>query len=66
MAGYTEEVAYMPGSTRDPAHASHRPAPALTAGQRTTESDALAYAALERARAVLASHKTTIKTPSWY
>ncbi|WP_313818888.1 hypothetical protein [Cupriavidus sp.] len=63
---YTEEVAYMPGSTREPAHASHRPAPRLTAGQRSADSDALASAALERARAVLASHKTSIKTPAWY
>jgi len=63
---YTEDVAYVPGSSREPAHCSHRPATAPKVGQRSTQSDALAYAALERARAMLASHKSAIKTPRWW
>lgn len=64
---YTEEVAFVPGSTNDPAHASHRPAPSLTAGTRSAQSDALADAALAAARATLAAHKPLAsKLPFWF
>lgn len=64
---YTEEVAFVPGSTSEPAHASHRPAPRLTAGARSAQSDAIADAALANARAMLATHKPLAsKLPFWF
>ncbi|WP_059411700.1 hypothetical protein [Cupriavidus basilensis] len=66
MAGYTEDVAYLPGSTREGAHASHRPASVGPIGKRSAEGDARAVEALEQARAVLATHRSAIKTPRWY
>lgn len=63
---YSEEVAYLPGSTREPAHASHQPARVGPLGKRSADSDARAFAALEQARAVLATHRSRIKTPRWW
>ncbi|MCY1251136.1 hypothetical protein D9M72_648580 [compost metagenome] len=60
---YSEEVSYLPGSTREPAHASHMQASVGPMGKRTAEGEARAFEALEQARAVLATHRSAIKTP---
>ncbi|MBY4945091.1 hypothetical protein K6V92_00435 [Cupriavidus respiraculi] len=63
---YSEEVAFVPGSVREPAHLSHQPARVGQLGHRTPQGDALAFAALERARALLAAHRPRNPLPRWY
>ncbi|WP_422648619.1 hypothetical protein OJJOAM_000229 [Cupriavidus sp. H18C1] len=66
LGGLTMAHGYRPGSKREPAHGSHQPAAVPPTGQRSPQSDALAYAALENARAMLATHRSRIKTPRWW
>jgi hypothetical protein len=58
----SEDVAYVPGSTREASHLSHRLVKPASCAPRTPTRDALACAALRQARAVLASHKGTTRT----
>lgn len=59
-------MGYNPKNDPKPLHPSHHTAPASATATRSERSDAIAYAALEQARAILAAHKTAIKTPRWY
>lgn len=55
---YSEEVNYTPGSTREPTHESQKPARIGVIGARSATGEALAFAALSQARAILAQHTT--------
>ncbi|MRT01130.1 hypothetical protein GJQ57_21005 [Ralstonia pickettii] len=52
-----EDVTYLPGSERRPAHESHMPAPQGGAFIRSEMSVAMADAAIANALAMLARHK---------
>lgn len=59
-------MGYNPKNDPKPLHPSHQSADARAASVRNERSDAIADAALERARAILAAHKSAIKTPRWW
>lgn len=52
---------FRPGSTREPLHPSHLHAVPCRIGARSEAGDALALAAINQARAMLASHAPRLK-----
>ncbi|WP_423197155.1 hypothetical protein DFLDMN_000731 [Cupriavidus sp. H19C3] len=54
-------MGYNPKNDPKPLHPSHQTANASSAAARSERSDAIAFAALEQARAILATHKSAIK-----